>query len=101
MNDSSSFVPADDPTSVNTALSEELDGLAETVREEVKAFLQSPAAGAHQAAVAATMALEQAVDADVSVDELSAALDASPQAVQAILDHDIDLEDLHPENNTA
>jgi len=101
MTDSASFVPADDPTSESTALSKEQDVLAETAREEVEAFLQSPAEGIHQAAAAATTALEQAVDADVSVDELSAALDASPQAVQAILDHDIDLEDLHPENNTA
>ncbi|NII52157.1 hypothetical protein [Frigoribacterium endophyticum] len=96
----SSLVPTGEPISDTAALTEEQDALAETARDEVEAFLQSPAGGVHEAAVAATTAIEHAVGADVSVDELSAVLEASPQAVQAILNHDINLEDLHPENNT-
>lgn len=62
--------------------------------------MDSPTEGIHDAAQSAVAALEHAVDAHVPLADLSEALNASPQAVQAIINHDIDLEDLHPDNNT-
>lgn len=97
--DSSQVVPASNPASTPAALTTEQELLADSAREEVQAFLGSPAGNIHKAADTATAALEDAVDAHVPVADLSAALHASPEAVQAILDHDVDLEDLHPENN--
>lgn len=99
MSDSSSMVPASDPAAMPAALTTEQELLADSARQEVQAFLGSPAGSIHEAAEAATTALEDAVDAHVPVTDLSAALHASPEAVQAILDHDVNLEDLHPENN--
>ncbi|ROP78036.1 MULTISPECIES: hypothetical protein [unclassified Frigoribacterium] len=99
MSDPSSPLPTSDLTSA--ALTDEQGSLADTARDEVQAFLASPAEGIHDAAAAAVFALEHAVDAHVPVADLSAALDASPEAVQAIIDHDIDLEALHPDNNAG
>lgn len=99
MSDSSYSVPASDSASMPSALTTEQELLADSARDEVQAFLGSPAGEIHEAAETATTALEDAVDAHVPVADLSAALNASPEAVQAIIDHDIDLEDLHPENN--
>ena len=99
MSDPSSPLPTSDLTSA--ALTDEQGSLADTARDEVLAFLASPAEGIHDAAAAAVSALEHAVDAHVPVADLSAALDASPEAVQAIIDHDIDLEALHPDNNAG
>ena len=97
MSDSSPSLPSVDLTAA--ALTDEQGSLADAAREEVQAFLASPAEDIHDAAAAAVSALEDAVDAHVPVADLSAALDASPEAVQAIIDHDIDLEALHPDNN--
>ncbi|MBD8584754.1 hypothetical protein IFT77_03305 [Frigoribacterium sp. CFBP 13729] len=97
MSDPSSSLPTSDLTSA--ALTDEQGSLAVTAREEVQAFLASSAEDVHDAAAAAVSALEDAVDAHVPVEDLSAALDASPEAVQAIIDHDVDLEALHPDNN--
>ncbi|WP_423920693.1 hypothetical protein ACPEEZ_14740 [Frigoribacterium sp. 2-23] len=101
MSDSSAVLPPHDPDSTTAALTEEQSTLADTARDEVQAFLGSPADGIHEAAESAVSALEHAVDADVPVEDLSAALEASPEAVQAIIDHDIELEDLHPDNNAG
>lgn len=99
MSDSSYLVPASDDASTPAALTPEQERLADSARDEVQAFLGSPVGDIPEAAETATTALEEAIDAHVPVADLSAALNASPEAVQAIIDHDIDLEDLHPENN--
>ena len=99
MSDPSSSLPSSDLTSA--ALTDEQGSLADTARVEVQAFLASAAEDVHHAAAAAVSALEDAVDAHVPVADLSAALDASPEAVQAIIDHDVDLEALHPDNNVG
>jgi len=94
------YLPSPQEATSPEELSNEQTLLADTAREQVQAFLESPTERSHDAAGTALAALEGAVDAHVSVDALSAALETSPEAVQAIVDHDIDLEDLHPDNNT-
>lgn len=78
------------------SVSDEQHTLSESAANQVAAFMASSADEMEAAAATARAALESAVDAHVPLPELSAALSASPDAVQALVNDDVALEDLHP-----